>query len=299
MNVIFALVKRNLKVFLRNRTAVFFSFLSIIIIIGLYALFLGEVQVDNIKNLMNPPAGITIIDKDIAWLVNSWIMAGLISVNTVTTTLGTYGIIVTDIEYKKNNDFLSSPIKRYQIVLGYIISSWILTFVLSVLGFFMVEFYIVMQGGEMLSFIEIIQTLLIITLSVISFSAILFYITSFIKTSNAFGTFSSIVGTLIGFLAGIYVPPGALPNFAKTIISLFPVSYSASMLRRIFTDKPINNVFGQANSIATNKYQEAWGIKLFIGDTELGWMFMIISLIIIGFVFYGLSVIRITRNKLS
>ena len=72
-----------------------------------------------------------ISDATIGWLVNSWIMAGLISVNTVTITLGTYGTIVNDIEYGTNKDFLSSPIKRSHVVLGYIISSWILTYVLS------------------------------------------------------------------------------------------------------------------------------------------------------------------------
>ncbi len=299
MNVVKALINRNLKVFLRNRSAVFFSFLSIIIIIGLYALFLGKEQVDNISNMINTSGGSPINTNDIAWLVNSWLMAGLISVNTVTTTLGTYGIIINDIEYERNKDFLSSPIKRSHVVLGYIISSWIITTVFSVVGFFLVEFFVLTQGGQMLSFMQTVETLIIIVLSVITFSAVLFYIITFIKTSNAYSTFSTMIGTLIGFLAGIYVPPGVLPKFAKSVISLFPVSYSASMLRRIFTSEPLQKVFNNASSTTLNDYKVFWGIKLMFGKTELGWSFMIIALILIGIIFYGLSIIRVSRNKLS
>ncbi len=36
-------IKRNLKVFFRDRAAVLFSLLAVFIIIGLYALFLGDV----------------------------------------------------------------------------------------------------------------------------------------------------------------------------------------------------------------------------------------------------------------
>ncbi|HCD44303.1 MAG TPA: ABC transporter, partial [Lachnoclostridium sp.] len=36
-------IERNLKLFFRDRSAVFFYLLSVFIIIGLYALFLGDV----------------------------------------------------------------------------------------------------------------------------------------------------------------------------------------------------------------------------------------------------------------
>ena len=67
-----------------------------------------------------------------------------------------------------------------------------------------------------------------------------------------FGTLSTIIGTLIGFLAGIYVPPAAFSTrFAKIMISLFPVSYSASMLRRVFTADPLKKVFSNADQVVT------------------------------------------------
>lgn len=297
MKVLLALINRNLKVFLRNKSAVFFSFLAIIIIIALYALFLGDVQVQNIKSILNQ-SNITASDESIAWLVNSWIMAGLLSVNAVTITLGTYGTIVDDIEYKTSKDFISSPIKRTHVVLGYIISSWILTISLSIIGFVAIELYIVSQGGQLLNLTEMMQTLGIIVLSVISFSSVLFFIVSFIKSANVFGTVSSIIGTLIGFLAGIYIPIGILPNAVKVLVSLFPVSYSASMLRQIFMAKPSAQVFEGAPDFAVSDYNELFGVELYLNGYELSWFFMISSLILMSIIFYILGVLRVQRNKL-
>ncbi|HEY8365046.1 MAG TPA: ABC transporter permease [Haloplasmataceae bacterium] len=296
MSVTRALVTRNIRIFLRCKSSVFFSFLSIIIIISLYALFLGDVQVQNIKNFI--PNGIEIKESDLSWLVNSWIMAGIISVNTVTTTLGTYGTIVEDIAFKTNKDFLSSPIKRSQVVLGYIISSWILAIMFSIVGFLVFEFYIVIKGGHLLSLIDFIKVILIIGLSVIIFSGVLFYIVSFIKSPSTYGTLSTIVGTLIGFLAGIYIPPAALPKYAQVIISLFPVSYSASLLRRVVMPDPLNTVFKNAGDLAIREYSKDWGVVLYIGNYEINEFIMIIALLVIGFAFYLLSILRVMRNKI-
>lgn len=45
--------QRNLKLFFRDKSAVFFSLLAVFIIIGLYALFLGDVWTDSLSDLAN------------------------------------------------------------------------------------------------------------------------------------------------------------------------------------------------------------------------------------------------------
>jgi multidrug/hemolysin transport system permease protein len=42
-----AFMNRNLKIFFKDKSAVFFSLLAVFIIIGLYALFLGETWTDS------------------------------------------------------------------------------------------------------------------------------------------------------------------------------------------------------------------------------------------------------------
>ena len=71
------LVKRNLLIFFRDRGSVFFSLLGVLIIIGLYVLFLGDIMVKDLGDL--PGA---------RFLMDSWIMSGLLAVTPVTTSLG-------------------------------------------------------------------------------------------------------------------------------------------------------------------------------------------------------------------
>ena len=59
-----AFTKRNLKVFFRDRPAVFFSLLSSVIMIGLYVLFLGDVYTSDLKNLQKAGE-----------MMDNWIMA--------------------------------------------------------------------------------------------------------------------------------------------------------------------------------------------------------------------------------
>ncbi len=48
MRTVSILTGRNLRLFFRDRAGVFFSLLSALILIALYALFLGNLQVDNL-----------------------------------------------------------------------------------------------------------------------------------------------------------------------------------------------------------------------------------------------------------
>ena len=43
------LIKRNMLLFFRDKTTVFFSLLAVFIIIGLYALFLGDIMEETLR----------------------------------------------------------------------------------------------------------------------------------------------------------------------------------------------------------------------------------------------------------
>ena len=98
MEALFSLVLRNNKIFRRDKTQVFFSLLSVIIVIVLYAVFLQKMQVDAIERL-------TEATPELIAMVNEWLVAGLLSMIAVSTTLGAYGIAVKDQESKVQADF--------------------------------------------------------------------------------------------------------------------------------------------------------------------------------------------------
>jgi multidrug/hemolysin transport system permease protein len=107
-------IKRNLKLYFRDKSAVFFSLLSVFIIIALYAVFLGDAwmsgsmkQIENARELMN-----------------DWLIAGLLSVASVTTTMGAFGVMIDDKTRKIDKDFYSSPIKRSKITSDICSNQW-------------------------------------------------------------------------------------------------------------------------------------------------------------------------------
>jgi multidrug/hemolysin transport system permease protein len=217
MKTTLQLTKRNLLLFFRNKAEVFFSFLSVIIILGLYVLFLSDLQVKGIKDTVGDIEGVKA-------LVNSWVMAGLIAVSTVTLALGALGRIVTDRENKSINDFLVAPIKRTNVFMSYILSTLTITFIISTVLFVIAELYILSSGGTLLSFIQIIEFMAIIILCVLSSSLLMLFVVSFMKNIQAFSVVSTIIGTLIGFVTGAYIPVGILPEGVQLVSNVLPVS---------------------------------------------------------------------------
>lgn len=292
MDTLNKLIVRNIKVYFRDRISVFFSFLSILIIIALYALFLGSIQVDAIESTVGKVAGSR-------FMVDTWIMAGIIAVSSITVSLGTLGTMVDDQHKKILRDFIVAPIKRRQIVASYIITTFIITLMIGVFTLGIAQAYIVISGGEVVTFINLLKVLGIMLLCVFSSASMMFFIASFIKTTNAFATLSTIIGTMIGFLAGIYVPMGILPQAVQTVIKFVPISHGAALLRQVLMERPIEMVFANAPPSAIQSYMEFNGVVFRAGDNEVSALAMILILAGSGVLFFGLSVIRASKMKVN
>ena len=227
MKNIKSLTKRNLLLFFRDKATVFFSFLSVIIILGLYILFLSDLQVQSVEEVVGKIEGIKP-------LVNSWVMAGLIAVSTVTLSLGALGVVVADRENNAMNDFLVAPIKREQVFLSYLLSSIIIAMIISLTLFVIAEIYIISSGGTVLTIIPMLKVIGIIALCVLSSSLLMLFVISFLKSEQSVGVLGTIVGTMIGFLTGAYVPMGIMPKGIQIVSNVIPVSQGASLLRKYF-----------------------------------------------------------------
>ena len=288
MKNIKSLTKRNLLLFFRDKATVFFSFLSVIIILGLYILFLSDLQVQSVEEVVGKIEGIKP-------LVNSWVMAGLIAVSTVTLSLGALGVVVADRENNAMNDFLVAPIKREQVFLSYLLSSIIIAMIISLTLFVIAEIYIASSGGTVLTIIPMLKVIGIIALCVLSSSLLMLFVISFLKSEQSVGVLGTIVGTMIGFLTGAYIPMGIMPKGVQIVSNVIPVSQGASLLRKIFLEKPLNDVF--TDSKALSEYSKMQGIDLYFGNFKLSPSFMICMIILSIIVFSSLNIIRFKRMK--
>ena len=265
------IAKRNLKIYFRQKSTVFFSLMSVFIIILLYVLFLGK----NLTSSLDAN-GIDGVEN----LVNSWVMAGIISVASITTTMGAFNVMVEDRVKNLSKDFFSSPIKKVTIVGGYVLSSYIVGFIMSVITFIAAEVYISISGGEILSFTAVLKVLGIILISVFMSSSLVFFIVSFFYSQGAFSTASTIIGTLIGFVTGIY----------------FPISVLSNSMQWLMTE-PIRISFENAGILRINEFKESMGIILKFGDYTLTPAMHILILLVVGIIFFILAVLNISRKS--
>lgn len=282
----FNLAKRNLKLFFRDKSAVFFSLLAVFIIIGLYVLFLGDALAADMTEI-----------KEARYLMDSWIMGGLLAVTSVTTTMGAFGTMVEDQANGRAKDFYASPLKRYQIAGGYVISSFIVGLIMCIITFILAEMYIVINGGELLPFLSMLKIIGLVFLSVLASSAMIFFFVSFFSSVNAFATGSTVVGTLIGFLTGIYIPIGNLPDAVQLIVKIFPITHAGVLFRQVFMEEPLQTSFEGAPSTVIDGFQEELGVVLTFGDYTAQASTHILVLIGVTLLFFALAVWKISRKK--
>jgi multidrug/hemolysin transport system permease protein len=283
------MVSRNVKLYFRDKSAVFFSLFTMLIIIGLYVLFLGNITVQGIQNTVGDVDGVR-------WMVDSWIMAGVISVNAVSVPMMILGVMIEDKENKRIDGFLVAPISRTSLVLGYIVSTWLIGFVMCVLSLAFAQFYIVVYGGQMLSVTANIQILGLIGLNVLSGTAMMFLIMGIVKTVRAYGSFCSIVGTLIGFVTGVYIPIGNMPDAVQTVMKLIPATHGTVLMRQIMTEDALNTVFTDAPEYVGD-FRTLLGIDLELWGVHFTpWMFCTV-VFASAILFFGCSVFVMRKKK--
>ncbi|QEN03180.1 hypothetical protein EW093_00165 [Thiospirochaeta perfilievii] len=291
MKMLIQLVKRNLLLYLRDKASVFFSFLSVIIIIAMYILFLGNMQINDLTRSVGDIPGLN-------WLTSSWIMAGILTVSTITVPLASLGTLIKDKENGKIVDFYTSPINRNILALSYLISSWITSFIMVFLNFIIGQIYVILNGGEFFNIIKTLQLVSLFSISIISFSSMFFYISLFMKSQNAFGLLSTIVGTFVGFLGGIYIPIGVLSSSIQRVMNSLPTSHSVTLIRRTYMSGAINKVFKNAPEDIYDNYADIYGLTIKINDTDISDTIMLLYLIVFALFFYILSIIKLKNTKL-
>jgi multidrug/hemolysin transport system permease protein len=262
MMITWQIIKRNMYQYFYDKTSIFFSLLSVLLLILVYTLFLGQLQISNIQEIVGDVEGIS-------GMVNSWLIAGLVITSSITVPMSTMSDIVIDKEHKVFQDFYVAPIPRYSIVLAYILSSVIIGFLMAGLTFVLGFLYLGITSGTWLSILSIMSLLGVIIVSVILFSSFSFVILSFVKSTSSAGTVNTLIGTLVGFFAGIYVPFGAFSQTFQNIIQLNPAAQIVTLMRQILMKPYLDVVFFGAPEDVRQSYSEGYGIVIQIFGLEL------------------------------
>lgn len=271
------LIKRHTKLFLKDKANVFFAFLSVFIIITLYLLFLAE----------NMSMSLPVFDEREIF-VFLWMFAGIIAVTTATASLGALGKFVEDKMDKKHEDFLMTKMTRQTFAYSYVFYTFfigiIFTATIVIFGFIysLINYNVTLDLS--------VSLLVIIMLSTLMHTLLFYLITSYLKTMNAFSGFSTIIGTLIGFLAGIYIPIGILPAYLQKVIILFPTTQPTILLRNLLMPDVLEPI---KNMLPNEEYQEiikTLGVKLTWNDyglsTTFSWLYLIFFTLLLVIIVY-------------
>lgn len=228
--VVSGLVERSLKIFLKDKASVFFSLLAPLIVLGLYLLFLGDIQMDGIKAAFE---GAPIDDKLLKSFVDSWMLAGVVSVACVTVSFSVQGITVQDREKGVLNDMLASPISRGIIDLSYLISNFVVTLCICLIVLAVAFVYVAITGWA-LSFVDVVLLIALTIMSVLSASIISTLVGLAFRTSSQHSSFVGIISAVIGFVMGAFMPLSAFPEGVQYVTLFVPATYSAALYRNLF-----------------------------------------------------------------
>lgn len=243
-----ALVYRGLSLFFKNRQAVIGSFIGAAIMIILYVFLLGESLVGSLSILTHPKL-----------VVDAWMLAGVIGIASASSTLGSVSLMIRDKESNVYTDFMISPISKSKIMLGYFFSTFLISLLITLVVIVIAEIYlVVLSKGEFLTLPQFGLLFVVSILTVFCSSAFMFFIASFFRRIDTFSTVTAVIGPLIGFLTGCYVPIGSLPEGVQKVVEYFPLTSGIVLIRRILTE----NVFSSADKPAATMVKEELGIVM-------------------------------------
>lgn len=303
LNTFLGMTKRNIRVYRKDKMAVFFSLLTQIIILGLYLLFLRINYVSGIKSGMGDFAGL-LSDNDIDALVNSWLVCGVIGTSVITVALQSLAVIVNDRHQKISNDYLASPVKGHTVILSYFTSTVITSFIMSAILLSAGFVFIGIDSDLTFGTEQIAAMYGVTALGTISSTTVLMFVISFIKKSSTFSSFSVMISTGIGFIIGAYIPVAQFSQSVQTIVNLVPGSQVAGMMRNILMQPAIDNIKSKLGAegaeMFINGTKDMFGTNLNIFGNEVDFKFMmiytisaIVLFLVANLVFYKIS----SKNK--
>ncbi|MCL2783034.1 MAG: ABC transporter permease [Propionibacteriaceae bacterium] len=290
MNSVTAVVKRNLIIYFRDPVGVFLSLLSAIVLLLLYLLFLGGLQVNHISDQM-PNAS----SSDIQAFVYSWVFAGIVMITATTTGLGAMGGYVDDRATGRFKEFRVCPLRSSQLVLGYQLAAFLISVFMSTLILLLGYVIVGLTKSCWIAPLDLLRGFGLALFEALALSSLLSFLATFTATRSAFTALSTIVGTTLGFFAGAYLPVGLVSSHVASFINVLPFSPAAMLLRDPLAGHALSQL-ANGSSDADTALREYYGYTLSVGGTVLQTWWIIVGLAVMAVLFTTLTSIRMGKT---
>ena len=228
MKTIGALIKRNVKLFFKDKGTFFTSLITPMILLVLYATFLYKVYEDSFT--ANVPEGVVFPGETLQGLVGGLLFSSLLAVSAVTVSFCANLCMISDKFLGAKGDICIAPVKPRSLALSYYLSTVINGLIISLVATMLGCIYLACTGWY-LSVADVLCFLLDVILLVLFGTALSSLICYPLTTQGQLSAVGSIVSSGYGFICGAYMPISSFSTGLQKALSFFPGTYGTSLLR--------------------------------------------------------------------
>ncbi len=228
MKSLLALIKRNVKLFFKDKGMFFTALITPMILLVLYATFLGKVYKDSFLSAL--PAGLKMAEELIDGCVGGQLISSILAVSCITVAFCSNMLMVQDKVSGSIRDLTITPVRSSTMALGYYISTLISTLIICFAATGLCLFYVGKVGFYM-SGADILYLFLDILLLTMFGTALSSVINFFLSTQGQISAVGSIVSSCYGFICGAYMPISQFSEGLQKVLSFLPGTYGTSLVR--------------------------------------------------------------------
>ena len=130
-----------------------------------------------------------------------------------------------------------------------------------------------------------------------TYAAFMYLLSHLAKSEGAWSGVGTVIGTLVGFFGGIYIPIGGLSDAVGAVMKCTPVIYGASMFRKVMTESIITDTFHGIPTEVVDEYRLVMGIDLSVGSKDVPYMTQWWILLGCGILFLALGAVILWKSK--
>ena len=242
MTGLMSLIRRNCKLFFKDKGMFFTSLITPLILLVLYSTFLGSIYRDSFVSAM--PAGFSLDGALIDATVGGQLISSLLAVSCVTVAFCSNLLMVQDKVSGAYVDLTVSPVRRSTLALGYFISSALVTLIITMTTLGVCWLYL-WRIGWYLSLADALAVLLDVVLLTLFGTALSSLVNAPLSTNGQASAVGTIVSAGYGFICGAYMPISSFTEGLRKVISLLPGTYGTSLLR----NHAMQGVFDEMSSL--------------------------------------------------
>ncbi|MGN0572877.1 MAG: ABC transporter permease [Acutalibacteraceae bacterium] len=222
------LLKRNIKLFFKDKAMFLTSLITPVILLVLYSTFLGNVYRDSFLSAF--PEGVSIADKIADGFVGGQLISSILAVSCVTISFCSNMLMVQDKANGSIKDLTISPVKSPVLSMSYYFATLASTLIICYVATALCLVYAAIIGSY-ISFTDILLILLDVFLLVMFGTALSSIINFFLSTQGQISAVGTIVSSGYGFICGAYMPISQFSDGLQKFISLLPGTYGTSLIR--------------------------------------------------------------------